>query len=123
MNRINWTAVAVFAVVALLVFLIGVSLLGGWGYGGWGMMGPGRMGPGMMGGLGFGSFGWVGMIFMWLIPVGFLVLTGLGVAWLIRAIGGGVNPASGMRSCPNCGRAVQADWRNCPYCGTSLNQA
>ncbi len=23
-------------------------------------------------------------------------------------------------NCPNCGAAVQADFRNCPYCGTSL---
>ena len=36
MNRINWTMVAVFSVVVLLVFLVGVSLLGGRGYGGWG---------------------------------------------------------------------------------------
>jgi endogenous inhibitor of DNA gyrase (YacG/DUF329 family) len=81
------------------------------------------MGPGMMGGWGFGPFSWLSMIFMWLIPVGFFVLIGLGVAWLIRAISGGVNSISATRSCPNCGHSVQTDWRNCPYCGTSLNQA
>ena len=118
MNRINWTAVAVFAIVALLVFLIGASLLGGWGYGGWGMMGPG-----MMGQWGFGPFGWIGMIFMWLIPVGFILLIVLGVVWLIRAIGSGENPTSPARSCHNCGRSVQADWRNCPYCGETLSSA
>jgi hypothetical protein len=52
MNRTNWGQVVVFAVVALLVLLIGASWLGG--YGGWGMMGPG-----MMGGWGFGPFGWL----------------------------------------------------------------
>lgn len=115
MNRINWTAIAVFAIVALLVFLIGASLLGGLGYGGWGMMGPG-----MMGQWGFGSFGWFGMILMWLIPIGFILLIVLGVVWLIRAISSGGTPNTQVRSCPNCGRAVQADWRNCPYCGETL---
>ena len=94
MNKINWSAVAVFAVVALLAFFVGVSLLGGgwgmmgnWGYGGWGMMGPG-----MMGGWGFGPFGWIAMLFMWLIPISFIVLTVFGVVWLVRAVGGGINP-------------------------------
>jgi hypothetical protein len=121
MNKINWTAVIVFAIVVLLVFLVGVSLLGGWGYGGWGgMMGPGRMGPGMMGGWGYSPFGWIGMIFMWLVPIGFILLIALGVVWLIRAIGSGRNPALPARACPNCERSVLADWRNCPYCGTEL---
>jgi len=121
MNRINWTAVVVVAIVALLVFLIGVSLMGGWGYGNWGMMGGYR--SGMMGQWGFGPFGWIGMIFMWLIPVGFILLIVLGVVWLIRAIGSGENPTSPARSCHNCGRSVQADWRNCPYCGETLPSA
>lgn len=115
MNRINWIMVAVFSIVVLLVFLVGVSLLGGWGYGGWSMMEPG-----MMGGWGFGPFGWIGMILMWLIPVGFIVLIVAGVSWLVRAIGGGaVNPPTSAR-CPSCGRGVQVNWRNCPSCGASL---
>lgn len=115
MNRINWTAVAVFAIVALLVFLVGASLLGGWGYRSWGMMGPG-----MMGQWGCGSFGWIGMIFMWLIPLSLLVLVVLGIVWLVRAVGSGGNSASQERSCPTCGRGVQVDWRNCPHCGETL---
>jgi len=123
MNKINWTAAAIFGIVVMLAFLVGVSLLGGGrGYGGWGMMGPG-----MMGGWGFGPFGWVAMLFMWLIPVGFVVLTVLGVVWLVRAVSGGAgqspNPLSPARACPSCGRAVQADWRNCPHCGAALTQA
>lgn len=39
MNRINWTQVGVFAVVVLLVFLIGAGMLGGYGGSGYGMMG------------------------------------------------------------------------------------
>jgi len=116
MNKVNWTSVAVFGIVVLVAFLVGVSLLGGWGYGGWGMMGPG-----MMGGWGFGPFAWIGMLFMWLIPVGFIGLTVLGVIWLVRAAGGNAaNPLAPGRACPSCRRAVQADWRNCPHCGATL---
>ncbi len=120
MKKINWTTVAIFGIVVFLVFLVGVSLLGGWGYGGWGYGGWRMMGPGMMGGWGFSPFGWIGMIFMWLIPIGFIVLTVLGVVWLVRAVGGGSNPAATGNTCPSCGRGIQTDWRNCPYCGTPL---
>jgi hypothetical protein len=114
MSRINWTVLAVFIIVGLLVILIGISLFGGWG-----MMGGYR--SGMMGGWGFGPFGWLAMISMLLIPVGFLILIVLGAVWLIRAIGVGTSRAAEMRSCPNCEHGVQPDWRNCPYCGASLN--
>jgi len=107
MNKINWTAVVIFSIIGLFALMIGASLLGGWGYGGWGYGGWGMMGPWMMG----------GMFFMWLIPVGFLVLTVLGVAWIVRTIGGGTGPAGPTHACPSCGRGVQADWKNCPYCG------
>ncbi len=113
MNKVNWIAVAVFIVVVLLVLPVAAGLVGGWRYGGWGMMGPG-----MMGGWGFSPFGWIGMAFMWLIPVGFVVLAVFGVAWLIRNAGSGAT----SHTCPSCGRGVQSDWRNCPYCGTSLSK-
>ena len=114
MNRINWTSVVVFVIVALLVFLVGIGLLGGRGYGSWGM------GSWMMDGWGYAPFGWLGMIFMWLIPIGFIALTALGIAWLVRAFGNGTNPPTLGRTCPSCGRGVQADWRNCPHCGATL---
>ena len=106
MNKINWTIVVIVA----LVVLLGVSLLGG----------RGMMGPGMMGGWGFAPFGWIGMLFMWLIPVGLLVLTVLGITWLVRSVGSGNNPPAPAKTCPSCGRGVQADWRNCPHCGAAL---
>lgn len=112
MNKINWSAVAVFSVVALLFFLVGASLLGGWRYGSWG-----RMGPGMMGGWGFAPFGWAGMLLLWLLPVGLVVLIVLGIVWLGRAVRG---PAAPARACSSCGRAAQLDWRSCPYCGQAL---
>lgn len=120
MNRMNWAQVVVFALIALLVLLIGASWLGG--YGGWGMMGPG-----MMGGWGFGPFGWLVMIFMWLFPLGLLAVLALGIVWLFRqasgssgAVGGPSQTAAGQ-PCPSCGRPVQADWRVCPYCGQQLS--
>lgn len=113
MNKINWSVVVIIGIIVLLL-LFSTGLFGGWGYRGWGMMGPG-----MMGGWGFSPFGWIGMIFMWLIPVGFIVLTVLGIAWLVRAVSG--NAAMPVaHPCPNCKRSVQDDWQNCPYCGTAL---
>jgi hypothetical protein len=91
------------------------------------MMGSryGMMGPGMMGDWGFGPFGWLGMIFMWVVPLGFLTLLVAGVVWLVRAATGGLPnanpqtpPATG--ACPSCGRPTQAGWQLCPYCGESL---
>ncbi len=110
MNKVNWTAVAIFSIVGLFVLMIGVSLVAGWGYGGWGYGGWGMMGPWMMG----------GMFFMWLIPIGFLALTVLGIAWIVRTVGGDTNSAARGHTCPSCGRGVQTDWRNCPHCGTTL---
>jgi len=118
MNKVNWTSVAVFGIIALLVFLVGISLLGGRGYGWWGMMGPG-----MMGGWGFAPFGWIGMLFMWLVPIGFLTLIVLGVIWLVRTVSGGGSAIAPPHSCPSCGRNVQADWQNCPHCGATLTSS
>lgn len=114
MNKVNWTVVAIVGVIGLLVLMLGASLLaglryGGYGYGGWGM-GPWMMGPFMMG----------GMFFMWLIPIGFLVLIGLGIAWIVRTAGGPNNSNAPAHTCPSCGRSVQVDWKNCPHCGTVL---
>lgn len=120
MKQFNWPVAAVFGIVVLVVFLIGVSLLGGsWGYGRWGMMGPG-----MMGGWGGAPFGWLGMLAMWLIPIGLIALAAVGVVWLVRAAGGPTgNPLPLGRACPNCARPVQADWSVCPHCGASLTEA
>lgn len=122
MDRTNWAQVAVFALVVLLVFLIGASLLslgGSWGPGG-------MMGPGMMGGWGFGLFGWLFMLLWLLFPLGLLVLLALGIVWLFRQMsgpsgqGGSPPQTPAGQACPNCGRPVQADWRHCPYCGQEL---
>ena len=137
MTKINWMRVAVFAVVVLLVFGLGIMLLAGifgWRYGFWGP--DGMMGPGMMGGWGSGGFmgngqgggalGWLfclpGLIF----PLGFLALLILGGVWLVRQFSQGQEPPAGRPetrqgpTCPGCDRLVQADWQLCPHCGQEL---
>jgi len=71
-----------FLVSYYCFLLAGVSLLGGWNNWGWGMMGGWPSAT--MHGWGFGSFGWIGMILILLIPIGFLVLIILGTGGLVR---------------------------------------
>ena len=118
MKKINWLVITIVGILAIL-FLFGGGMMSGWGYRGYGMMG----GPGgMMGGWGYSPFGWIGMAFMWLIPLGFLTLIVLGIAWVVKATGGGNNPVAPAQTCSSCGRGIQADWKNCPYCGTALTK-
>ncbi len=115
MKKINWLVLTIISVIALL-FLFGGGMMSGWGYRGWGMMG----GPsGMMGGWGYSPLGWVGMLFMWLVPVGLIALAVFGITWFVRNVGNST-PPSIQNPCPNCGKGVKADWQNCPYCSTAL---
>ncbi len=52
-------------------------------FNGYGMMSYGWHMPMLYGG--FGLFG-IGMIFMWLIPLGLLVLIVLGIVWLVKQL-------------------------------------
>jgi hypothetical protein len=121
MKKINWLIVGIIGILVLL-FLFGVGMMSsGWGYGnygyhGWGMM---RSGGGMMGNWSYFPFGWIGMAFMWLIPIGLIALIVFGLAALVRNPGN-PTPTNSFNSCSNCGKGVQADWQNCPYCGTAL---
>ena len=127
MKRINWTQVAVFAAVVVLVFAVGIVVLGTlWG-GGYGMMGPGMMGGyrgfgpgGMMGGYGGGLFGWLFLLPMCLVPLAFLTLLAVGIVWLVRAVSGTQPAASVTKVCSECHSAVQAEWKACPHCGATL---
>ncbi len=119
MKKVNWLVVGIIGIIALFL-LFGAGMMSGrgfgnWGYHGWGMMG----GPGMMGNWGYSPFGWIGMAFMWLIPIGVVALIAFGVAILVRNAGV-PTPPSPQTPCPNCGKGTQADWQNCPYCGTAL---
>jgi len=120
-KKINWSVVVIVGLLIAL-FLFATGMFGGWGYGNYGYRGWSMMGPGMMGGWGyspFGWIGWIGMLFMGLIPLGFIVLTVLGVAWLVKNIGNSAPPLV-QSPCPHCGKGTQADWQTCPYCGTAL---
>ncbi|MBI5352740.1 MAG: hypothetical protein HZB50_08905 [Chloroflexi bacterium] len=124
MKKINWLVVGVIGIIALL-FQFGGGMMSGWGLGnygyhGWGMMRSG----GMMG-------GWLGMAFMWLVPISVITLIVLGVSALVQnsvVLGvsalvqnsGKSTPPSPQTSCPNCAKSVQADWQTCPYCSTAL---
>ena len=92
MQKVNWLVVGIISIVVLLFLFGGGMMMGGWGYRGWSMMGPG----GMMNNWGYASspLGWIGMIFMWLIPVGLVVLAAFGLGWLVRNIGNSKPPSS-----------------------------
>jgi hypothetical protein len=84
MQKNIWLVVGIIGIVVLLLLFGGGMMMGGWGYRGWGMPGPG----GMMNNWGYSSspLGWIGMIFMWLIPIGLIVLALFGIVWLVRKI-------------------------------------
>jgi len=111
MKKVNWWIVGT-VVVLIAILLFGGGMMSGWRSGGYGMMGSygGHMG------WGYSPFGWLGLLFMWLVPIGVLALIVLGVVSLVRSNG---TPAS-QAPCPNCRKGTQADWQTCPYCGTSL---
>lgn len=94
-NITPWIIVGAVALFALGL-LGGVFVSFGWnnsayGYGcangwnGYSMMG-GRGYIPMMGGWGFQPFGFLGMLFMGLIPLAGLILLVAGIFWLVRAI-------------------------------------
>ena len=119
MKTWQWVSIIVVALVACLIgIVIGPYFAFGRGFGSYGMMGG--YGGGMMGGL--APFGWIGMLLMWVFPLGVLVLVVLGIVWLVNVASRprGQAPVAPAKTCPNCARPVQADWRNCPHCGTAL---
>ena len=89
MKKVNWLVVGIISIVVILLLFGGGMMMGGWDYRGCGMMGPG-----MMGRWGYSPFGWIGMLFMWLIPVGLVVLATFGVVWLVRNAGNSKPPSS-----------------------------
>lgn len=113
-----WKWLLVGLLVFALVFFSALPFFVGWGWGPYGMMGPGMMGgvP-MMGGFGF--FGFLMMLGMWLVPLALIVAVVASIVALARGLGG-TPAASGSHPCPHCGKFVQAGWVACPYCGGKL---
>jgi hypothetical protein len=122
MQKGNWWIIGIVVIVILLLsFGGGMMSSGGWGYRGGGMMGGYG---GMMGGWGYSPLGWfgmgLGMLFMWIVPIGVLALIVFGAVSLTRNNGNSTPSSSSQPPCPNCTKGVQPDWSNCPYCGTAL---
>jgi hypothetical protein len=119
-------ALVAVPVARMFMFSRAVGLRGGdveglrRGFGG----GPGFPGQ-MMGGWGghmggFGMFGGFGMVLGAL----FLVALFLFTVWaFIKIVQSTNRPAAAVPAmvCPNCGKAVAADWKTCPYCSTDLS--
>lgn len=109
----------VLAVVAGIAFMI----FGGFGYG---MMRPGIR---VMEPLRYHYFSPVRAIFGGLLGLGVIGLVIIGIVALVNAImhSNGktqatppVQMAAPARTCSNCGKPAQEDWKTCPYCGNPL---
>jgi uncharacterized membrane protein len=122
MKKTNWLLVGIIIVLALLLLFGGGLMFGGWFNHGYGMMGS-YGGYGMMNNWGYAPFGWfgmgLGMLFMWLIPIGLVALVVFCIVSLVRN-NKTTAPSTPQSSCPHCGNNVLTDWQNCPYCGTTL---
>jgi hypothetical protein len=71
----------------------------------------------------------LGAIFGGLLALGVFILVIIGIVALVSALFRNNRPAqitppsqppAPVRTCPNCGKPAQEDWKTCPYCGTSL---
>jgi hypothetical protein len=119
-NFWKWLIGIVVVLVVLFALPLAYHSLFGYGPGygmyayGMPMMGRGYGGYGMMH---LGFFSPFGMFFAWLVPLGLLFLLVYGIVWLVNRRS---TPAAPTRTCANCGKPAQADWKNCPYCGSTL---
>jgi hypothetical protein len=86
MQKVNWWVVGIISAVVVLLLSGGGMMMGG----GWGMMN----GYGMMGNWGHSPFAWVGMLFMGLTSIAIVVLSVLGVVWLVQKVGKSTPPSS-----------------------------
>jgi hypothetical protein len=115
----TWKWIVGTVVILALLFALPYLLRAFTGYEG--MMGryTGWHHP-MMGGYNYSPLGglWmgIGMLLAWIIPLGILFLVIYGAVRLAN------RPDTPLPShpCANCGKGVQADWKNCPYCGAAL---
>ena len=94
MQKVNWLVVAIMSFVIILLLFGTGMLMDDWGSRAWGTMGP----RGMMENWGYSSapapLGWIGMIFMLLIPVGLIVVVVFGIVWLVRNVSNSKPPSS-----------------------------
>lgn len=122
-NVLKWILYVLLGLVVLAVIAGIVFMFLGAGYG---MMQPGIR---MMEPYRYYSFSPIRTIFGGLLGLGVLVLIIVGIVALISAIVRGNRPmqtttpaqtSAPARTCPNCGKPAQEDWKTCPYCGNPL---
>jgi hypothetical protein len=93
-HKTNWLLIGIMSFVILLILFGAGMLMGDWRYRAWGMMGP----SGMVENWGYSytpsPLGWIGVIFMSLIPVGLMVLAVFGSIWLVRNVRNSRPPSS-----------------------------
>lgn len=121
---LKWILYVLLGLVALAVIAgIVFAIFGGYGYG---MMRPGFR---VMMPMHYYSISPVRTIFGGLLGLGVIVLVIVGIVALVNALVRGnrpiqTNPPAQMttptRTCSNCGKPAQDDWKTCPYCGNPL---
>jgi hypothetical protein len=105
----------VVVVVLVLAAIVGTPFLYRAVYGDtWVGMGGHMRFPGGHWDFPFFSFG---MFFLPLFRLGWLVLIGLAIYWLVRSL---KRPAGASRVCTSCQKPLQADWTYCPHCGAKV---
>jgi hypothetical protein len=141
-KALKWILYVVLGLIVLAV-IVGIvfAIFGGLGHGFY-MIRPGiRMMQPYRNGYGMGYYSPVRGIFGGLLGLGFLVLIIVGIVALVSAIMRGNRPAqvtqvsqpvqpaqpapvaemaAPTRTCSNCGKPAQDDWKTCPYCGNPL---
>ncbi|MFH2104177.1 MAG: zinc ribbon domain-containing protein [Chloroflexota bacterium] len=117
-NTWKWILGAVLVLAALVGLPALFNSLFGYGVGG--MMGGYGWHYPMMSGWGFSPLGGIfmglGMLLIWIIPLGLLFLVVYGAIRLANP----TRPPAVVQTCANCGKAAQSDWKTCPYCGKAL---
>jgi len=93
MRKVNWVLVGIISFVIILILFGAGMLMGDWRYHDWGMMGPYGMKENWYSATP-SPLGWIGTIFMLLIPAGFIMLAVFGVIWLVRNLGNSKTPSS-----------------------------
>jgi hypothetical protein len=94
MQKVNWLIVGIMSFVIILILFGAGMLMGDWRYRDWGMMGPSGMMENWRYSYPPAPLGWIGMIFMWLVPVGLIVLAVFGIIWLVRNVSSSKRPSS-----------------------------
>jgi uncharacterized membrane protein len=115
-TRIILIALGTLSILALLIWFVSRFGMNTYNY-------PFR--SGMMGSWGFmHPFSLFGMAFMWLIPIGIIVLVVLGIMSLFNGTKKTdhqhFDSTTPVQVCQNCGKNVQNEWKNCPYCGEKI---